>query len=89
MALPALASAAAQGMGAAERGLASRSQLEAPLHSPLRFFPSMVYLSSSKFSLAVLGNLGFATALATYKVLLRVRGSSGGWQWQRQLPALH
>jgi len=33
----------------------------------------MVYLSSSKFSLAVLGNMGFALALATYKVLLRVR----------------
>lgn len=33
----------------------------------------MVYLSSSKFSLAVLGNLGFALALATYKLLLRVR----------------
>lgn len=33
----------------------------------------MVYLSSSKFSLAVLGNLGFALALATYKLILRVR----------------
>ena len=31
----------------------------------------MVYLSSSKFSLAVLGNLGFALALATYKLVLR------------------
>ena len=31
----------------------------------------MVYLSSSKFSLAVLGNLGFALALATYKIVLR------------------
>ncbi len=38
-----------------------------------RFFPSMVYLSSSKISLAVLGNMGFALALATYKLLLRVR----------------
>ena len=34
----------------------------------------MVYLSSSKFSLAVLGNMGFAVALASYKLLLRVRG---------------
>jgi hypothetical protein len=33
----------------------------------------MVYLSSSKFSLAVLGNMGFAFALATYKIILRVR----------------
>lgn len=33
----------------------------------------MVYLSSSKISLAVLGNMGFALALATYKLLLRVR----------------
>ena len=33
----------------------------------------MVYLSSSKISLAVLGNMGFALALTTYKVLLRVR----------------
>jgi hypothetical protein len=33
----------------------------------------MVYLSSSKFSLAVLGNMAFAIALGTYKVLLRVR----------------
>lgn len=32
----------------------------------------MVYLSSSKISLAVLGNMGFALALATYKLLLRV-----------------
>ncbi|KAL4430055.1 hypothetical protein ABPG77_004425 [Micractinium sp. CCAP 211/92] len=37
-----------------------------------QFFPSMVYLSSSKISLAVLGNMGFALALATYKLLLRV-----------------
>ncbi|KAI7844771.1 hypothetical protein COHA_001652 [Chlorella ohadii] len=37
-----------------------------------QFFPSMVYLSSSKFSLAVLGNLGFALALATYKIVLRI-----------------
>ncbi|KAI3427160.1 hypothetical protein D9Q98_007097 [Chlorella vulgaris] len=37
-----------------------------------QFFPSMVYLSSSKFSLAVLGNMGFAFALASYKVILRV-----------------
>lgn len=32
----------------------------------------MVYLSSSKISLAVMGNMGFALALATYKLLLRV-----------------
>ena len=38
-----------------------------------RFFPSTVYLASSKFSLAVLGNLGFALALASYKLLLKVR----------------
>ncbi|EFN56550.1 hypothetical protein CHLNCDRAFT_144201 [Chlorella variabilis] len=37
-----------------------------------QFFPSMVYLSSSKFSLAVLGNMAFAVALGTYKLLLRV-----------------
>ncbi|KAL4443990.1 hypothetical protein ABPG75_011727 [Micractinium tetrahymenae] len=37
-----------------------------------QFFPAMVYLSSSKISLAVLGNMGFALALATYKLLLRV-----------------
>lgn len=42
-----------------------------PSFSCPRFFPSMVYLSSSKFSLAVLGNLGFAMALATYKIVLR------------------
>ena len=36
----------------------------------------MVYLSSSKFSLAVLGNMGFAVALATYKLLLRVRSAA-------------
>lgn len=40
----------------------------------------MVYLSSSKFSLAVLGNMGFALALATYKVLLRVR------RWRQPQP---
>eukprot|EP00887_Chlorella_sp_A99_P001286 scaffold14.g1286.t1 len=37
-----------------------------------QFYPSMVYLSSSKLSVAVLGNLGFAAALATYKLLTRV-----------------
>ena len=34
----------------------------------------MVYLGSSKLSVAVLGNLGFATALATYKLLTLVGG---------------
>ena len=33
----------------------------------------MVYLSSSKFSIAVLGNLGFALALSVYKVITTVR----------------
>lgn len=40
---------------------------------PRRFFPAMVYLSSSKFSIAVLGNLGFALALSVYKVITLVR----------------
>lgn len=34
-----------------------------------QFFPSVAYLSSSKLSVAVLGNLGFAMALSTYKIL--------------------
>lgn len=33
----------------------------------------MVYLSSSKFSIAVLGNLGFAFALSVYKIITWVR----------------
>ena len=38
-----------------------------------RFFPAVVYLASSKFSIAVLGNLGFALALTTYKIITTVR----------------
>lgn len=34
-----------------------------------QFFPSLVYLSNSKLSVAILGNLGFALALSTYKLL--------------------
>lgn len=37
-----------------------------------RFFPSMVYLSNSKFSVAVLGNLGFALVLNLYKLVTLV-----------------
>lgn len=37
-----------------------------------QFFPAMLYLSSSKFSVAILGNLGFALALSMYKVITTV-----------------
>lgn len=37
----------------------------------------MLYLSSSKFSVAILGNLGFALALSMYKVITTVRGVCG------------
>ena len=38
-----------------------------------RFFPSMVYLTNSKLSVAILGNFGFASALGVYKFLTWVR----------------
>lgn len=34
----------------------------------------MTYLASSKLSLAVLGNLGFACTLCTYKLITKVPG---------------
>jgi hypothetical protein len=37
-----------------------------------RFFPAMVYLATSKLSITVLGNLGFAVALSMYKVMTKV-----------------
>jgi hypothetical protein len=37
-----------------------------------RFYPSMQYLTSSKLSIAVMGNLGFAMALCLYRVLTKV-----------------
>ena len=38
-----------------------------------RFFPAVVYLASSKIAIAALGNLAFALALCTYKVVIKVR----------------
>uniref|UniRef100_A0A061R0D6 RING-type E3 ubiquitin transferase n=1 Tax=Tetraselmis sp. GSL018 TaxID=582737 RepID=A0A061R0D6_9CHLO len=37
-----------------------------------QFYPSMQYLTSSKLAIAVVGNLGFATALCLYRLLTKI-----------------
>jgi hypothetical protein len=41
-------------------------------HSPGRFFPATVYLSTSKLAVATVGNLSFAMALCMYNLVIKV-----------------
>ena len=51
--------------------------------SMCRFFPSVVYLATSKVAVAVLGNLAFALALLTYHGIVKVRARAFA-QYSRQ-----
>ena len=61
----------------AGRGTRSRAPPRA-LHRRRRFYPSMVYLSSSRLSVAILGNLGFALAFGAYKITTLVSETERG-----------
>lgn len=43
-----------------------------------RFYPAVVFLSTSKICLAIFGNMGFAMSLVSYKLITLVRGVLGG-----------
>jgi hypothetical protein len=42
------------------------------IHTLCRFFPTAVYLSTSKLAVAAVGNLSFAMALAMYNLVIKV-----------------
>jgi hypothetical protein len=46
-----------------------------------RFFPTTVYLSTSKLAVAAVGNLSFAMALCMYNLVIKVgvQASWGPW----------
>ena len=59
--------------------MSTRTQVQKPAYAPrfsmqdaCRFFPSVVYLATSKIAVATLGNLAFALALLVYHAVVKV-----------------